>query len=100
MKKGEWTFLSNHGRILAYIVKHPDSTSQEIAYETGLSISGVQKIITDLEEGGYIDRVKVGRNNRYKIHPELPLRHPLESEYSVGDILLAIGCQPFVTNGK
>ncbi len=94
MKKGEWTFLSNHGRVLAYIVKNPQTICQDIAQDTDLSISGVQKIINDLEQGGYIDRIKVGRCNQYKVHPEMPMRHHLEAEYAVGDVLLAIGCRP------
>jgi predicted transcriptional regulator len=92
MKKGEWTFLSNHGHVLAYIVKHPKSTNQEIAQNVRLSVSGTQKIITDLEIGGYVDRLKVGRRNEYRVHPELPLRHSLLSGYPVREVLLALGC--------
>lgn len=92
MKKGEWTFLSNHGRVLAYISKHANSTSQNIAYETGLSIGAVQIIIADLVKAGYLERMRVGRRNQYRVHPELPMRHRLESDHSVGELLLAIGC--------
>jgi DNA-binding IclR family transcriptional regulator len=91
MKNREWTFLSNHGRVLAYIAKHPQSLTQEIAQEADLSIAGVQKIITDLEKGNYLARRKVGRRNHYTIRPELPMRHRLEREYSVGDVLAGIG---------
>jgi hypothetical protein len=94
MKKGEWTFLSNHGRVLAFISKHPDNTSLNIAYEASLSVGGVQRIITDLEEAGYLERIKVGRRNSYIVHPELPMRHRLESHHSVGDLLAALGCWP------
>ena len=93
MKKGEWTFLSNHGRVLAYIAKNPHSTVQSIASATGLSGPGVQKIIGDLGKSGYIERLKAGRSNYYTVHPELPMRHHLESEYPVGQVLRAIGCQ-------
>ena len=100
MKKGQWTFLSNHGRVFAYIIKHPKTTGQKIAYDTGLSTSGVNKIITDLEKGGYIRRIKVGRCNEYKVHPELPMRHHLESEYPVRNVLLALGCLSPNTDAK
>jgi predicted transcriptional regulator len=93
MKKGEWTFLTNHGRLLAYIAKHPQSTAQGIAQEAGLSIRAVQKIITDLEEGGYLARHREGRRNRYTINPGMPMRHPLERDHSVGDVLLALGLE-------
>lgn len=94
MKKGEWTFLTNHGRVLAYIAKHPQSTTQEIAQEVGITLRAVQKIITELEAGGYIARKKEGRRNRYTVNPLLPMRHRLEQEHTVGDILQALGYNP------
>jgi predicted transcriptional regulator len=94
MNKGEWTFLTNHGTLLAYIAKHPKSTAQHIAQEAGLSIRAVQNIITDLEKGGYIEKHREGRCNRYTVHPERPLRHRLQRDYSVGDVLQAIGYNP------
>ena len=93
MKKGEWTFLTNHGRLFSYIAKHPKSTAQGIAQEAGLSIRAVQKIITDLEKDGYITRHREGRCNRYTVNPEMPMRHPLEHDHPVGNILLALGYQ-------
>jgi predicted transcriptional regulator len=98
LKKKEWTFLTNHGRILAYIAKHPQHTTQETAQKAGLSIRSIQQIITDLEEGGYIARHKAGRCNRYTIHPELPMRHRLERDHAIGEILLALGCKPSQIN--
>ena len=94
MKKGEWTFLTNHGRVLAYIAKHPQSTTQVIAHEAGITLRAVQKIITELESKGYIARKKEGRRNRYTVNPLLPMRHRLEREHSVGDILQALGYNP------
>jgi DNA-binding MarR family transcriptional regulator len=91
LKKGGWAFLSNHGLVLLYIAGHPQSSTQEIAFKTDLSVSGVQKIITNLEAGGYISRARVGRSNHYTIHQEMPMRHPLESKYAVGDLLKALG---------
>jgi DNA-binding Lrp family transcriptional regulator len=93
MKKGQWTFLSNHGRVLAYIGKNPSSTIQEIAIKADLSITGVQQIITELEEGGYLSRLKAGRRNQYKIHSELPMRHHLERHYCIGGVLQAVGVE-------
>jgi hypothetical protein len=48
--------------------------------------------MTELEGAGYIARHKEGRSNRYAIHPELPMRHQLERDHTVGDLLLALGC--------
>jgi biotin operon repressor len=92
LHKGEWTFLTNYGRVLAYIAKHPQTTTREIAQEAGITERAIQKIIADLEANGYIARHREGRCNRYTIHPELPMRHPLERDHAVGDLLLALGC--------
>lgn len=94
MKKGEWTFLTNHGRVLAYIAKNRQSTIQEIAQKASITLRAVQKILTELEEGGYIVRQKEGRRNHYIIHPEMPMRHRLERDYAIGDILFALGYKP------
>ena len=91
MKKGHWTFLSNHGRVLLYLSMNPESTTEHISRETELSLRGVQKIIAELEEAGYIARHKEGRRNYYTIHPEMPMRHQLEKEHAIGEILKAIG---------
>ncbi|HEY96979.1 MAG TPA: winged helix-turn-helix transcriptional regulator [Dehalococcoidia bacterium] len=90
MEKGQWTFLTNHGRVFVYISKHPKSTTELISREVGLSQRGVQKIITELELAGYIARRKEGRCNRYIVHPELPMRHRLERDHAVGDLLMAL----------
>jgi DNA-binding Lrp family transcriptional regulator len=94
MKKGKWTFLTNHGRVLAYIAKHPRSTTEEIAREVGITLRAVQKIIAELEADGYINRNREGRRNSYSVHSGMPMRHPLEQEYSVGDILKGLGYSP------
>jgi DNA-binding Lrp family transcriptional regulator len=91
MKKGEWAFLTNHGRVLAYLTKHPRSTAQKIAQDANLSIRAVQSIITDLEKEGYITRQREGRCNNYKVYTDRPMRNRLEGNHIVGDMLLAIG---------
>jgi DNA-binding MarR family transcriptional regulator len=92
--KREWTLFSNHGIVLFYIAKHPKSTTQEIAQETFLSIWGVQQIISDLEKAGYVGKHRDGRRNRYTIYHQLPLRHRLLRDYTVGDVLRSIGYKP------
>ena len=94
MIKRGWTFFSNHGIVLAYIAKRPRSTTQEIAQETLLSVWGVQHIITDLEKGGYIGKHRNGRCNQYTVYAQLPLRHPMMRDYTVGEVLRSIGYKP------
>jgi hypothetical protein len=92
LEKGQWTFLSNYGRVFIFIAKYPQSTTEVISREVGLTQRGVQKIIAELEAAGYIARAKEGRSNRYTVHPELPMRHQLERDHAVKDILTALGC--------
>ena len=92
MKQKRWMFLSNHGHVFTYITKHPRSTAEETARKINLSLRGVQNILTDLNEAGYLEKVREGRSNRYIVHTELPLRHKLEREHTIGDILQALGC--------
>ena len=92
MKQKRWMFLSNHGHVLAYITKFPKSTAEEIARKINLSMRGVQNILADLDDAGYVDKVKEGRSNSYIVHPELPMRNHLHREHTVGDILQALGC--------
>jgi DNA-binding MarR family transcriptional regulator len=93
LEKGQWTFLSNHGRVFTFIAKHPKSTMLVISREVGLSQRGVQKIIAELEAAGYVARRREGRCNLYTIHPEAPMRHPLERDHAIGDLLQALGCE-------
>lgn len=91
MKKGAWTFISNHGHMVDFLANNPRSTTQEIAQMIGLSIAGVQNIIADLEREGYLTIVKAGRRNQYIVHTDQPMRHPLERDYIVGDVLKSSG---------
>ena len=38
-------------------------------------------------EAGYLVKERVGRNNRYTVHGEFPLRHPLNDKATVADLL-------------
>jgi predicted ArsR family transcriptional regulator len=89
----EWTFLTNHGHVLAYIANHPRSTIRSIAAAVGITERGTQKIITALEADGYVARHRRGRCNHYTVNPDLPMRHSMEREHAVRDLLLALGCR-------
>jgi hypothetical protein len=89
--KPTWTFLTNHAHVLVCIAEDPDARGREIAAAVGITERAVQSIIGDLEADGYLTRTRVGRRNRYEVHPDLPLRHPLERDHSIGDLLKALG---------
>lgn len=85
-----WTFFTNHGHVLIALAKDPDITLRDIAESVGITERAVHKIISELEEGGYLTRIRVGRKNQYKLSVDRPLRHPLESHRSVGDVIRLI----------
>lgn len=94
MQSPQWTFLTNHGRVLSYLAKNSQATTREIAQEIGITERAVQQIIRDLDQGGYIVKHKVGRCNNYSIRPLMPLRHRMDREYAVGNLLVALGWDP------
>lgn len=87
----EWSFITNHGLVLAHIAKHPRSTAREIALTINITERATRKIITDLEAEGYIKRRRVGRNNVYRINPQPGLRHQAIRDVTVGDLLKVLG---------
>jgi len=86
----DWSFITNHGLVLAAIAKHSDSTSREVGDTVGITERSAHKIIKDLEQEGYITKIKVGRNNRYKIHPDVPLKDEV-SDSTIGELLVILG---------
>ncbi|GAB2592250.1 helix-turn-helix domain-containing protein [Streptomyces capparidis] len=75
-----WTFLTNHARVLAAIADDPHTRIRDLAAHCRLTERAVQKIISDLEEAGYLSRIRHGRSNSYRIESGVPLRHPVEAE--------------------
>jgi hypothetical protein len=84
---GGWDFLTNHAHVLLCIAHDPGIRLRDIAAAVGITERGAHKIVTELVEEGYVLRERHGRRNRYKVKPELPLRHPLVQEREVGELL-------------
>ncbi len=82
-----WTFLSNHAHVLVCVAQEPEIRIRDIAVLVGITERAASSIVADLESEGYLTRSKVGRNNRYQLHPGKPLRHPIEHHRSIGDLL-------------
>jgi hypothetical protein len=82
-----WTFLSNHGHVLVCIAGDPDLRLRDIAARVGITERAVFSIVNDLEADGYLRRIPVGRRNRYELDPDRPLRHPVESGHTIGELL-------------
>lgn len=84
---GGWTFLSNHAHVLLMLAKEPEIRLRDVAERVGITERAVQRIVADLEAGRYIERVRTGRRNRYKVHPEMPLRHPIEAHRRIASLI-------------
>lgn len=82
-----WTLLTNHGRILLLIARHPDFRIRDLAAAAGITERSIQMIVTDLEAAGYVARERVGRRNSYTINRTQPFRHPAESDHAVGELI-------------
>lgn len=82
-----WTFLTNYAHVLIAIDRDPELRQRDIAHAVGITVGAVQKIISELERGNYLTHERVGRRNRYQINPDLPLRHPLEANRTIGHLL-------------
>lgn len=84
---GGWTFLSNHAHVLLLLAKEPEIRLRDVAERVGITERAVQRIVADLEHGRYIERLRTGRRNRYKVHPEMPLRHPIEAHRKIASLI-------------
>jgi hypothetical protein len=84
---GRWDFLTNHAHVLLCVAHDPGIRLRDIAAAVGITERSAHKILSELVDEGYVLRERHGRRNRYKVKPELPLRHPLVQEREVGDLL-------------
>jgi IclR-like helix-turn-helix domain-containing protein len=82
-----WDFLTNHAHVLLSVSQDSGIRLREIAAAVGITERSAHKILSELVEEGYVLRERHGRRNRYKVKPELPLRHPLVQDREVGDLL-------------
>lgn len=85
--RDSWTFFTNHGHVYFLIARFPDLTVRQIADEVGVTVRSVLGILQDLENSGYIKKTKVGRNNLYSIVQGTRLRHPLEHNVKLKELL-------------
>ena len=82
-----WNFFTNHAHILIYLEAHPDQTLRRVALAIGITERAVQRIVAELEESGYLKRTKDGRQNKYEIIGDMPLRHSQESHRTTKELL-------------
>jgi len=82
-----WNFFTNHAHVLICLARNAEQPLREVALAVGITERAVQRIVTELEEAGFLERKRVGRQNCYVIHTEGRLRHPMEAHRAIGDLL-------------
>ena len=86
-----WKFLTNHALVLCLIAQQPRITAREISSTIGITEKATCNIIADLEADGYVTKKREGRRNRYRVDTDLPLRHEMQQDRDIGDLLEILG---------
>ena len=87
----EWAFLTKHALVLSLIAMQPRITAQQLATAIGTTERAVRRVLADLFANGYISKKRIGRGIKYRINPDLSLRHDTHREIVIGDFLEALG---------
>lgn len=82
-----WGFLTNHAQVLVCVANDPRIRVRDIAAWVGITERTAHRIVSELVEEGYLLREREGRQNRYQVVAELPLRPSLVEECQVGELL-------------
>ena len=92
--------LTNHGHVLVCVAREPGMRLREIADCVGITERAAHRIVCELESAGYVTRHRDGRRNYYELHPDAPLRHDLEREASVGQLVAAVAGKKAAAGGR
>mgnify|MGYP006442013059 CR=1 FL=1 len=90
MATTSWTLFTNHGHVLLFLAQNPFGRIRDIASEVGITERAVQRIIVELEADGYLEHIRDGRRNVYKVFSRKPLRHGIEKHRQLHDLIKLI----------
>lgn len=90
MSAENWSFLTNHARVLLRIAQDPGARLRDIAASLGITERSAYSIVTDLTDAGYVVKHKDGRRNHYQVQAHLPLPDPVGRGTAIGDVLAAL----------
>ena len=83
----DWGFLTNHAHVLLCAARDPSVRLREVAACVGITERAAHRIVCELETAGYLTRAREGSRNHYTVHRGLPLRHDLDGDTAVGELL-------------
>jgi DNA-binding transcriptional ArsR family regulator len=72
-----WTFITHHAQVLLAVSQDPYARVSEIARAADITERYAYRILSDLQQAGYVRRSRRGRRNRYQINPDLALGDPV-----------------------
>ena len=84
---GEWSFFTNHARVLICIARDPGIRLRDLAATIDVTERSAYGIVTDLVNAGYVVKDKDGRRNRYRVEAQLPLPESIGRDRTIGDVL-------------
>lgn len=82
-----WTFITPHAQVLLAVAADPDLRVKEIAEAADITERYAYRLLSDLQEAGYVRRLRRGRCNRYRVNPDLALGDPVVEEQSIRELL-------------
>ncbi|MFB6807063.1 helix-turn-helix transcriptional regulator [Streptomyces sp. NPDC056387] len=82
-----WTFVTNHARILAMLLRDPELRMRDMADACQITERAVRAVVADLESAGYLTRVRHGRRNHYEVTPGTRFRHPAEGPHEIARLI-------------
>ena len=85
-----WSFFSNHAYVLVCLAANPRARLRDVAEDVCVTERTVLRRVTELEAADILKRVKAGRRNSYVINTQARLQHPLDSHWTVGELLTAV----------
>jgi DNA-binding transcriptional ArsR family regulator len=94
----EWSFLTNHARVLLCIARDPGIRLRDIAATLGITERTAFGVVADLTEAGYVIKERDGRRNRYEVQHHLPWAEPTSEERTIGDVLELLGGRDLARN--
>jgi len=83
----DWSFLTNHAKVLLHIASDPNARLRDLADALDLTERTAFGIVVDLTDAGYVIKEKDGRRNRYHVQSHLPLRDTIGRERSIGEVV-------------
>lgn len=86
-QEASWTFLTNHSHVLLCLAQDPEARMRDVAERVGITERAVQRIVSELEAAGYVERSREGRRNHYQVNGALPLRHPVEGHRDLNALI-------------